>query len=120
MFETIYIHDCKELIINSEEGPTPQTLFEKGKIKLVVAGLKAGQSIPPHEESLGIYNFLEGKGVMTVDETLYDVRQGSTIVVPKGSVRGISAETDLSFMGTRITPCHKDGDGQCEDDCDHG
>lgn len=114
MSETIYIQDCKDSIISSADGPNPQTLFEKGNTKLIVAGLKAGQSIPPHEESLGIYNFLEGKGVMTVDDTLYDVRKGSTVVVPTGSVRGISAETDLSFMGTRITPCHEDGDCQCE------
>ena len=104
MLETIYIQDYKDSILTSADGPNPQTLYEKGKIKLVVVGLKSGQSIPPHEESLGIYNFLEGKGVMTVDDVVYNDRQGSTIVVPKGSVRGISAETDLSFIGTPHYP----------------
>ncbi len=117
MFETLYFSDYKNSIQASDEGANPATLFEKGKIKLVVAGLKADQSIPAHEESLGIYNFLEGEGVMTVDGASYDVRQGSIIVVPKGAQRGISAKTDLSFMGTRITPCH--ADGNCNGDCEH-
>ncbi len=113
MFETQYFLDCKDSIQSSDEGPNPHTLFEKGKIKLIVAELKTGQSIPPHEESIGIYHFLEGEGVMTVDDVSYDVRQGSTIVVPNGAERGISAKADLSFMGTRITPCHND------EDCEH-
>ena len=119
MLETMYFPDCKDSIVVSDDGPTPQILVEKGKIKLVVAGLKAGQSIPAHEESLGIYHFLEGQGVMTVDEVQFDVRQGTTIVVPKGSVRGISAETDLSFLGTRITPCQKHGEAHHQEKCDH-
>lgn len=117
MFKTNYFLDCKDSIRFSEDGPNPNTLFEKGKIKLVVAGIKAGQAIPPHEESLGIYHFLEGEGAMTVDDVQYDVRQGSTIVVPKGAERGISARTELSFMGTRITPCQNDG--ECGDGCEH-
>ncbi|MCJ7701677.1 MAG: hypothetical protein MUO62_08855 [Anaerolineales bacterium] len=118
MLETIYFPDCKDSILVSDDGPAPQVLFEKGKIKLVVAGLKAGQSIPPHEETLGIYHFIEGRGIMTVDEVQYDVRQGTTIIVPKGAIRGISAKTDLSFLATRITPCHKDEEGHREGDCD--
>ncbi len=110
MTDTLYFPDCKDSISVSDEGPVPQVLFEEGEIKLVVAGLKAGQSIPPHEESLGIYHFLTGHGIMTVDGVQFDVKTGTTIIAPKGSVRGISAQTDLSFLGTRITPCPQDGD----------
>lgn len=119
MTDTLYFPDCKDSISVSDEGPVPQVLFEEGEIKLVVAGLKAGQSIPPHEESLGIYHFLEGHGVMTVNGDQFDVKTGTTIIAPKGSVRGISAQTDLSFLGTRITPCPKDGDEASESEGDH-
>ena len=105
MIETTYFLDCKDTIRTSADGPHPATLFEKGTIKLVAAGLEAGQSIPGHEESLGIYHFLSGEGVMTVDGVPFDVQQGSTIIAPNGAERGISAQKHLSFLGTRITSC---------------
>ena len=105
MNETTYYLDCKGAVRTSADGPHPATLFEQEKIKVIVAGLEAGQSIPPHKESLGIYHFISGEGVMTVDDVPFDVRQGSTVVAPNGAERGISAQKDLIFWGTRITPC---------------
>ena len=119
MPETLYFQDCKDSVSISDDGPIPQVLFEKGKIKLVVAGLKAGQAIPPHEESTGIYHFIEGQGTMSVNHVQFDVQPRTTIVVPKGAFRGISAQTDLTFLGTRITPCHQEGHGPSQADCDH-
>jgi quercetin dioxygenase-like cupin family protein len=116
MFETTYFLDCKDAIRTSADGPHPATLFEQEKIKLVVAGLEAGQSIPPHKESLGIYHFISGEGVMTVDDVPFNVRQGSTIVAPNGAERGISAQKDLSFLGTRITPCDHGSKSDCSDE----
>lgn len=118
MFKTMYFQDCKERIVYEDDSSIPSTLFEKGIIKLVVAGLKVGQTISVREESLEIYHYLAGQGVMTVDETRYEIRPGTTIVVPKGAIHEISAETNMSYLETRITPCHKGGDNQCDQDSD--
>ena len=119
MIETMYFPNWQDRISYSDDGPDPQVLLEKGKIKLVVVGLSAGQKIPAHAESLGIYHFLDGRGTMTIDGTEYAIQPGATLIAPKGAERGITAETKLAFMGTRITPCHKDGEGHCDGDCDH-
>lgn len=119
MIETMHFSNWNEIVSYSHEGPDPQVLLEKGKIKLVVVGLHAGQAIPAHAESLGIYHFLAGEGRMTVDQDQFDVRPGTTIIAPKGVERGICADSDLAFLGTRITPCHKEGEEHCEESCDH-
>ena len=111
MVGTKYYLDCMAAVQTSADGPHPSTLFESDRIKQVAARLKAGQSIPPHQESLGIYHFLEGEGVMFVDEAPFNVRRGTTIIVPEGAERGISALTDVSFLGTRINPCRSGSEG---------
>ena len=58
--------DWRSKVVFSGEGPQPQILVENEKLKVVVAGLEAGQRIPAHPESLAMYHFLDGSGWMTV------------------------------------------------------
>lgn len=116
MIEPKHISNWREVVSFSQEGPNPQILVEKGKLKLVVAGLLSGQAIPPHEESLGIYHFLEGNGQMAVNEEQFEVQAGATVIAPKGALRGIRAASDLAFMAARITPCHKEDEEHCDHD----
>jgi quercetin dioxygenase-like cupin family protein len=83
-------------------GPEPTVLFENEAIKVIAAGLKAGQEIPAHPEALAVYHILEGNGRMTVDGELIEVSPGATVITPAGSVRGMAAQTRLSFLATRI------------------
>lgn len=86
----------------SAAGPAPNILFQNEKIKVIAAGLEAGQEIPEHPEALAVYYVMEGKGQMTVDGEAIAVGPGSVVVTPAGSSRGLAAETKLSFLATRI------------------
>lgn len=86
----------------STNGPQPNILFQNDHIKVIAAGLGAGQAIPEHPEALAVYHILEGRGQMIVNGEPIAVGPGATVITPAGSTRGITAQTRLSFMATRI------------------
>jgi mannose-6-phosphate isomerase-like protein (cupin superfamily) len=49
-------------------GRAPNFSSTPQQLKVIVAGLEPGQQIPAHPESLAVYHFLAGEGVMTVDD----------------------------------------------------
>ncbi len=98
-----YYPNPLEKVVLSPEGPQPQVLFAEGQVKIVVAGLEAGQKIPVHPEGLGSFQFLEGKGVMIVDGERLPVGPGTVIIAGHGAQRGMEAETVLKFVAVRIT-----------------
>ncbi len=98
-----YFSNPQEKIVFSADGPQPQPLFTQGEVKVIVVGLNAGQRIPVHPEGLSVFQFIEGRGTMTVDEERLSVGPGTVIVAEEGAPRGIEAETKLKFMAVRIT-----------------
>ena len=84
------------------DGPQPQHLLDSERGKVVLAGLEAGQQIPPHPESMAVYQFLEGEGTMLVEGKRYAVTAGATVIVPDGANRGIQAETCMIFLGVKF------------------
>ena len=98
------ITDARKAANYSATGPEPNILFQNEKIKVIAAGLEAGQAIPEHPEALAVYYILEGTGRMMVDGEPVAVGPGTTVVTPAGSSRGLTAETQLSFLATRIAP----------------
>jgi quercetin dioxygenase-like cupin family protein len=99
---TLY-SDWREKVVYSSEGPQPQVLMVNDQVKIIVAGLEAGQIIPEHAEAAAMYHFLEGSGWMLVDGERLAVGPGATMVMPAGTVRGMEAETRLAFLAVRIS-----------------
>ena len=99
---TLVYPDWKAKVVYSTSGPQPQVLVENEKTKVIVAGLMAGQKIPVHPESLGVYYFLEGVGTMIVDGERLAIAPGVIIITPAGAQRGIEADTALAFLATRV------------------
>ncbi len=90
-----------EMAVFDSSGPRPQFLVDSEKLKVIVAGLEAGQRIPAHAEALAVYHFLDGAGVMTVNNQEFAVRAGSTVVAPPGATRGMVAESRLTFLAVK-------------------
>lgn len=84
------------------ERPSPQTMVENERVRVIIAGLKAGQRIPLHPEAAAVYTIMEGTGVMTVDGEDFAVQPGSVIVMDQDARRGLLAETQLVFMAVRL------------------
>jgi len=101
MKTTLY-PNWKEKISFSDEGPQPSILMADDKVKIIMAGLEAGQKIPEHPEAAAMYHFLEGNGWMLADGERLPVSAGATVVMPEGTSRGMEAETRLSFIAVRI------------------
>ncbi len=98
-----YFPNPQEQILFSAGGPQPQSLFVEGQVKVIVAGLEAGQQIPVHPEGLGVFQFIEGRGTMVVDGDRLPIKPGTVVIAGEGAPRGIEAETRLKFMAVRIT-----------------
>lgn len=98
-----YYPNPLERVVLSAEGPQPQTLFTKGEVKVIAAGLQAGQKIPVHPEGLSSFHFMQGRGVMIVDGERLPVAPGTVIIAEHGAPRGMEAETELRFVAVRIT-----------------
>jgi quercetin dioxygenase-like cupin family protein len=94
--------DWRDQVVFSSDGPKPQALIETAKFKVVLAGLEAGQKIPPHSEGESMFHFLEGSGWMLVGDERLAVKSGSTVVTPAGTSRGVQAETRLVFLAARV------------------
>lgn len=100
--EAVSCPDWREKVVFSPEGPSPQVLMANEKVKVVLAGLEVGQSIPPHPETLGVFQCLEGDGWMIIDGKRIQFRSGTTVIAPSGSSRGVEAETQLVFLAVRV------------------
>ncbi|MGE5378984.1 MAG: cupin domain-containing protein [Bacteroidota bacterium] len=97
----IYFSDIKSKAVFSANGPKPQFLIETSQFKALVVGLEAGGQIPVHPGEAAVYHFLEGEGLMTVDEESFEVKPGVTVVAPSGAKRGMNARTRLVFLGAK-------------------
>jgi quercetin dioxygenase-like cupin family protein len=97
----IYFPETKSQAVFAADGPKPQFLIDTSKFKVLVVGLEAGGQIPVHPAETAMYHFLEGEGLMTVDEETFLVKPGVTVLTPSGAKRGINAKTRLVFLGSK-------------------
>jgi quercetin dioxygenase-like cupin family protein len=97
----IYFAEVKAKAVFSTEGPKPQFLINTPQFKALVVGLEAGGQIPVHPGEAAMYHFLEGEGLMTVDEETFAIKPGVTVVAPSGAKRGMNAKTRVIFLGSK-------------------
>jgi len=97
----IYFADTKSEEIFAAGGPNPQFLVDMLKFKVWVVGLEAGGQIPVHPGEVAMYHFLEGEGLMTVEDETFSIQPGATVVMPSGARRGMNAKTRVVFLGSK-------------------
>ena len=97
----IYFSEIKSKAVFASDGPKPQFLLDTPQFKVLVVGLEAGGQIPVHPGEAAMYHFLEGEGLMTVDEETFDIKPGVTVIAPSGAKRGMNAKTRVIFLGSK-------------------
>jgi quercetin dioxygenase-like cupin family protein len=97
----IYFADTKLKAVFAADGPKPQFLVDTPKFKALVVGLEAGGQIPVHPGEAAMYHFLEGEGLMTVEDETFTIKPGVTVVMPSGARRGMNAKTRVIFLGSK-------------------
>lgn len=100
--ETAMTAKWQDYVTYNAERPSPQTMIENDRVRVIIAGLKPGQRIPVHPEAAAVYHILEGEGQMTVDDQTFPIQQGTVILMDEGAKRGMLAETQLVFMAVRL------------------
>lgn len=96
-----YFPELKTNAVFASDGPKPQFLIDTPQFKALVVGLNAGQQIPIHPGEVAMYHFLEGEGLMTVDDEIFDIKPGVTVIAPSGAKRGMNAKTRIVFLGSK-------------------
>ena len=81
---------------------SPQILYVSPDLKVPLICLEAQQEIPPHPSGTGVFCFLDGKGVMIVDNKEISVSPGEVVMVPEGSKRGIKASENLVAIAFHV------------------
>jgi quercetin dioxygenase-like cupin family protein len=97
----IYFSDTRSKAVFAADGPQPQFLIDTPTFKALVVGLEPGSHIPAHADQAAMYYFLEGTGLMTIGEDVFEVGPGVTVIAPSGVKRGINAKTRLIFLGSK-------------------
>lgn len=97
----IYFANTRSMAVFAPDGPKPQFLVDTPQFKALVVGLEAGGRIPVHAGEVAMYHFLEGQGLMTVDDEAFAIKPGVTVVVPSGARRGMNAKTRVVFLGSK-------------------
>jgi quercetin dioxygenase-like cupin family protein len=104
-----FIPDWRELVTYASPGPQPTLLRDDDAVRILMAGLEPGGRIPAHAERLAVYHVLDGTGSMIVDDARYPLSPGATVIAPRGSQRGMDAETRLAILAVRIGPALDEG-----------
>ena len=91
-----------------------KVLYTLKGIQLVLMSLKPGEEIGAevHPGNDQFFRFESGKWKVLIDESVYEVEDGSVIIVPKGSNHNVinTSDTEELKMYTIYTPAHhKDG-----------
>lgn len=69
----------------------PRILRVKPEYKVPLICMEPGQEIKPHQSGTGVFYFISGMGIMTVEGKELEVKAGSMVFVEKGESRGIKA-----------------------------
>ena len=104
MDDQILFPNWRDLVRYASPGPQPTLLCDEPELRVLIGGLEPGGRIPAHPERRAVYHFLEGDGVMVIDDQHHPVSGGVTVIAPAGSSRGIEAMTRLAFLAVRIGP----------------
>jgi len=90
-----------------------KVLFTAKNLQLVLMSLKPKEDIGEEiHENDQFFRFEKGKGKVIINNTEYSVKDGDSVIVPKGekhNIINISDEEDLKLYTIYSPPHHKDG-----------
>lgn len=91
-----------------------KVLYTSQFSQLVLMSLKPGEEIGAevHDDVDQFFRFEAGEGKVIIDDTTYTVKDGSAVVVPRGSNHNVintSKTADLKLYTIYSPPEHRDG-----------
>lgn len=74
MKQVLFFSNWRDKVVFSAPGAQPQVWYEDDRVEAVEVGLEAGDQIPAHPGSAGVYHFLEDAGQMAVGDETFAVQ----------------------------------------------
>ncbi|HLA82864.1 MAG TPA: cupin domain-containing protein [Thermoleophilia bacterium] len=94
-----WVGDLKELVQFADRGIVSKTLVDCPKAKVVLFGMKTGQSLSSHAAgTAATIQVLQGAGTITLGETDYEGAPGSIYYMPAGRPHALTSTDDLVFL----------------------
>lgn len=94
-----WVGDLGELVQFADRGIVSKTLVDCPKVKIILFGMKTGQTISGHSAGMpATIHVLSGAGKIQVGETEYQGRQGSIYYLPAGLYHALTSTDDLVFL----------------------
>ncbi|MFH0917262.1 MAG: cupin domain-containing protein [bacterium] len=94
-----WVGDLNELVQFADRGIVSKTLVDSPKAKLVLFGMKTGQSISGHSAGTpATIHVVGGAGTIQLGEEEYEGRPGSIYYMPAGLYHALTATDDLVFL----------------------
>ena len=94
-----WIGDLEELVQFADRGIVSKTLVDCDKAKIVLFGMKTGQSLSGHAAGTpATIQVLQGAGVITLGETKHEGTPGSLYYMPAGLFHAVESTDDLVFL----------------------
>jgi quercetin dioxygenase-like cupin family protein len=94
-----WVGDLNELVQFAERGIVSKTLVDCPKVKLILFGMKTGQSISGHSAGMpATIHVLSGAGTIQIGDTEYQGKPGSIYYMPAGLYHALTSTDDLVFL----------------------
>ncbi len=100
--------------LTQENGNFRKVLYTGEKSQLVLMSLLPGEEIgmEVHEDNDQFFRFEKGQGKVIINDTEYEVTDGSAVIVPRGERHNVvnTSNTEALKLYTLYSPAHhKDG-----------
>jgi len=97
--EEPWVGDLNELVQFADRGIVSKTLVDCPKVKLILFGMKTGQTISGHSAGMpATIHVLSGAGTIQIGETEYEGKAGSLYYLPAGLYHALTSTDDLVFL----------------------
>jgi quercetin dioxygenase-like cupin family protein len=97
--EQAWVGDLNELVQFADRGIVSKTLVDCPKVKLILFGMKTGQTISGHSAGMpATIHVLGGAGTIQIGDTEYEGRPGSLYYLPAGMYHALTSTDDLVFL----------------------
>ena len=94
-----WVGDLNALVQFADRGIVSKTLVDCPKVKLILFGMKTGQTISGHSAGTpATIHVLGGAGTIRIGETEYEGRPGCLYYMPAGQYHALTSTDDLVFL----------------------
>jgi len=101
-FKNVEIGKLNEIGTNYENGKAfLHDLLDLTSCEISISSMPKGIKLPfshKHKQNEEVYIFIKGEGIMTLDNEIIEVKEGSCVKVKPQAIRTMESKTDLEYI----------------------